>query len=91
MLRRRNWMILRCSGGDTLLVAVAVVGGSILIENSHRIDTSTPDDQALASAPADCMVASAVIYREAIGQVDEGYQVASEGTAPPVPAACSDQ
>ena len=38
---------------DTLLVAVALVGGSVLIENSHRVDTGTPDDEVTASAPAE--------------------------------------
>jgi hypothetical protein len=72
---------------DTLLVAVAVAGGSMLIESSHRVDTGAPDDEVVATAPADCTVVHAA-YRDV--QADERSEVQSD-TAPPVPAACSDQ
>jgi hypothetical protein len=35
---------------DTLLVAATLLGGSMMIENSHRLDTGAPDE-ALAAAP----------------------------------------
>jgi hypothetical protein len=90
MLRRSKRMNSPMLRWDTLLVAVAVAGGSVLIENSHRVDAGAPDDEVVASAPADCTVVRAVAYsRDAIGQADEGYEVPSEKAAPPVPAACS--
>ncbi len=75
---------------DTLLVAVAIAGGSMLIENSHRVDTGAPDDEVVASAPVNCTVVRAVAYnRDAVRAADEGYKVPNEEAAPPVPAACS--
>jgi hypothetical protein len=35
---------------DALLLAAAVAGGSMLIENSHRLDTVAPDDEVMASS-----------------------------------------
>jgi len=74
---------------DTLLVAVAVASGSMLIENSHRVDTGAPDDEVVASAPADCTV-RATDGRDTISQAGEG-DVTREDTAPPVPSGCADR
>jgi hypothetical protein len=59
---------------DMLLVAAAVACGSMLIERSHRVDTGAPDE-AIASAPADCMAMRTVVYA-----VGEPYEV-SRGEA----------
>ena len=76
---------------DTLLIAVAVAGGSVLIENSHRVDTGSPDDEVVASAPADCTAVSAVAYsRDTISQSDADDKAPSEDAAPSVPSACTD-
>ncbi len=79
---------------DSLLVAVAVAGGSMLIENSHRIDTAAPDDDVMATAPDACMEAhTAALYgwnREMISQADEGYEVAGDDAAAArPPSVCS--
>jgi hypothetical protein len=39
---------------DVLVVALSVAGGSMLIENSHRVDTGAPDEGLVAAAPALC-------------------------------------
>jgi hypothetical protein len=39
---------------DVLVVALSVAGGSMLIENSHRIDTGAADEGLVAAAPALC-------------------------------------
>jgi hypothetical protein len=35
---------------DALLLAAVVAGGSMLIENSHRLDTGAPDEEVVASS-----------------------------------------
>ena len=37
---------------DALVVAMSVLGGSMLIENSHRVDTGAPDEGLVATSPA---------------------------------------
>lgn len=37
---------------DVLLVAAVLSGGSMMIENSHRVDTGLADDPAAAALPA---------------------------------------
>ena len=74
---------------DTLLVAVAVIGGSVLIENSHRIDTGAPDDEVMASAPAACIdtaVSATLASGDRAG--DESAEAPRDSAALP---ACSDQ
>jgi hypothetical protein len=39
---------------DALVVAMSVLGGSMLIENSHRVDTGAPDEGLVATPPALC-------------------------------------
>ncbi len=83
---------------DTLLIAVAVTGGSMLIENSHRIDTAAPDDDVMATATDACIAARTAALdgwsRPTLGQSDEGYEVVSDDAAaalPPTPPACSSE
>jgi hypothetical protein len=35
---------------DTLLLAGMLAGGSVLIENSHRLDTGAPDEEIVATS-----------------------------------------
>jgi hypothetical protein len=74
---------------DTLLVAVAVLGGSVLIENSHRIDTGMPDDEVTATAPAAC-IDTQVTATLASGDNDSG-DARGSAAAPSALPACSDQ
>ena len=38
---------------DVLVVALSVAGGSMLIENSHRLDTGAPDEEIVAASTCD--------------------------------------
>ena len=71
---------------DTLLIAAAVAGGSMLIENSHRVDTGAPDDEVVAAAPAACTdtrVEASTAAQPTISQrSDDGAQVAHDDAAP---------
>jgi hypothetical protein len=57
---------------DVLVVVLSVAGGSMLIENSHRVDTGAPDEGLVAAAPALCR-------DEPAGRYDLNGQMASEG------------
>jgi hypothetical protein len=75
---------------DTLLVAVAVLGGSVLIENSHRVDTGMPDDEVTATAAAAC------IDTQVTATLASGDQAADDGAQPARDSAsalpaCTDQ
>lgn len=63
---------------DAILVAAAVAGGSMLIENSHRLDTGAPDEEVVAINACDNIVA-ARIWRPTME--DEGA-AAGEAQAP---------
>jgi hypothetical protein len=36
---------------DALVIALSVAGGSMLIENNHRLDTGAPDEGLVAAPP----------------------------------------
>jgi hypothetical protein len=75
---------------DTLLIAVAVVGGSVLIENGHRIDTGSPDDEVTATAPAACTDTRVAVTTASGDQAaDDGAQTAQDA-ASALPT-CSEQ
>jgi len=73
---------------DMLLAVAAIVGGAILVENGHRIDTSVPDDDVVASAPTDCTVVSAV-NREQMSEADE--RALREKLAAAAPPECAER
>ena len=87
MLRRSNGRFSMLIKWDTLLVAVAIAGGSVLIENSHRIDTGTPDDEVIASAPAACidarLVATLASDPPPASPGDDGPDVGRDTASPP--------
>jgi hypothetical protein len=75
---------------DTLLVAAALIGGSVLIENSHRVDTGTPDDEIMASAPAACI--DTQVTASLVSGGDNSSDVVKDSPAiPPALPACSDE
>jgi hypothetical protein len=45
---------------DAILLATAVAGGSMLIENSHRLDTGAPDEEVVAISACDTVIAAHV-------------------------------
>ena len=80
---------------DTLLIVVAVVGGAVLIENSHRIDTGAPDDEVTASAPAACIdtriTATIVSGNQASDGDNSSDGVKDSAATPRALPACSDE
>ena len=38
---------------DVVLLAAVLAGGSMLIENSHRLDTGAPDEEVVAASTCD--------------------------------------
>ena len=45
---------------DAILLATAVAGGSMLIENSHRLDTGAPDEEVVATSACDTVIAARI-------------------------------
>ncbi|HEY2135135.1 MAG TPA: hypothetical protein VGH49_04565 [Xanthobacteraceae bacterium] len=48
---------------DAFVVALSVLGGSVALENSHRLDTGAPDDGLVASASTACEDSASDTYR----------------------------
>jgi hypothetical protein len=71
-----------------LLAIAAVAGGTMLIEDSHRVDTGTPDDEVIVSASVDCTVVFA-INREQMSEADEA--ALRDKAAAALPASCADR
>jgi len=72
MLRRSNGSAAMVARWDALLLAATVLGGSMAIENSHRVDTGAPDED-LTAAPAciDAQIAPRSGLRRDLG-IDDG-------------------
>jgi hypothetical protein len=60
MLRRSKWTFHMVARWDAILLATAVAGGSMLIENSHRLDTGAPDEEIVATSACDTVIAGRV-------------------------------
>ena len=61
MLRRSKWTIPpMVARWDALLLAGVLAGGSMVIENSHRLDTGAPDEEIVAAST--CEAAAAERY-----------------------------
>jgi hypothetical protein len=64
---------------DALLLAATMAGGSMLIENSHRLDTGAPDEEVMASSTCrDDQVAARYGWnRRMLADSDDRVEVAS--------------
>jgi hypothetical protein len=90
MLRRSKWTILpMVARWDALLVAAAVAGGSMLIENSHRLDTGAPDEEVVAiSTCSDTLAGDRDAWKPlTLPTGDESY----DADAPQAPSACASE
>jgi hypothetical protein len=79
---------------DTLLVAIALAGGSVLIENSHRVDTGAPDDEVAATASDTCSSVSATAFYgdgATASRADEPSQTVQDPDTWAVPSSCTDR
>ena len=54
MLRRNNGVIPMVARLDAVILALTVLGGSVMIEDSRRVDTGAPDDGLVAAAASEC-------------------------------------
>ena len=59
MLRRSNKVPPMIARWDVLLVAAVIAGASMMIENSHRVDTGLADDAMAAPACTEPVAARA--------------------------------
>jgi len=66
---------------DAILVAASVAGGSMLIENSHRVDTGAPDEEVVAASACDTAIAE-----RAWKPADEGNDTAAAQAPPGCPS-----
>ena len=55
-----------------ILLATAVAGGSMLIENSHRLDTGAPDEEIVAASTCDTVIAARIWKPGILPTGDEG-------------------
>jgi hypothetical protein len=64
---------------DALLLAATVAGSSMLIENSHRLDTGAPDEEVVASSTCrdDQVAARNGWNRRMLADSDDSVEVAS--------------
>jgi hypothetical protein len=60
MLRRSKDLARMIVRWDAILIAAALAGGSLLIENSHRLDTGVPDEDMVATSACTSMVSARV-------------------------------
>jgi hypothetical protein len=67
---------------DAILVAASVAGGSMLIENSHRVDTGAPDEEVVAASACDTAIAEPA-WKPA---EDEGNDTAAAQAPPGCPS-----
>ena len=76
---------------DAVVLAVTLLGGSVMIESSHRVDTGAPDDVVAAAPTNACDDADAYqssgMRRATIVYNDEGFAV-SDTTDTAAPSSC---
>ncbi len=60
MLRRSKGFAHMVVRWDAILLAVALAGGSLLIENSHRLDTGAPDEEVVGAGTCTTVVSARV-------------------------------
>jgi hypothetical protein len=79
---------------DVLVVAATLLGGSMMIESSHRVDTGAPDD-AFAAAPLTACDDSRAYQAPGLTRStepgnDEGYSVSPSDDVAPGCASAND-
>ena len=71
---------------DALLLAGVLAGGSMLIENSHRLDTGAPDEEIVAASTCDTVAAERYAWKPLTLPVGED---ADESATAQAPSGCS--
>jgi len=78
MLRRSKWTIPMVARWNVLLLAGVLAGGSMLIENSHRLDTGAPDEEIVAASACDGAAAERYAWKPfTLPTSDDGDDTAS--------------
>jgi hypothetical protein len=71
---------------DAILLAATLAGGSMLIENSHRLDTGAPDEEVVATSTCDAVAAEVYNWKPlALPEAD----ASDEPPAAQVPPGCT--
>jgi len=84
MLRRSKWTIRMAIRWDALILAGVLAGGSMLIENSHRLDTGAPDEEIVAASTCDGVAAERYEWKPfAQPTSEDGDETAPAAQAPP--------
>ncbi len=81
MLRRSKWTIPMVIRWDVMLLAGILAGGSMLIENSHRLDTGAPDEE-IVGASACTAVVSARLWKPGEDEPADADSVQPLGCTP---------
>jgi len=83
MLRRSKWKIRMAIRWDALILAGVLAGGSMLIENSHRLDTGAPDEEIVAASMCDSVAGERYAWKPFTQPTsDDGDDTASAAQAP---------
>ena len=84
MLRRSKRTTRMAVRWDTLLLAGMLAGGSVLIENSHRLDTGAPDEEVVGAST--CDAAEHYVWKPFT--LPTGDDDGDTAGAPPAPSGC---
>ena len=91
MLRRSNGEIPVFPKWDVVVLAATLLGGSMVIESSHRVDTGAPDD-AIATTPANACDDAHAYQLSGVRHGDDVYSDAgfavSEANDDATPSGC---
>jgi hypothetical protein len=82
MLRRSKWTIPMVARWDALLLAGVLVGGSMVIEHSHRLDTGAPDEEIVAASTCDGVAAERYVWKPFTLPTSEGSDDTVSAQAP---------
>jgi hypothetical protein len=73
---------------DAILLATVLAGGSMLIENSHRLDTGAPDEEVVATSTCDALAADSYAWKPlTLPEQDES----DEPDVAPTPPGCTSE
>jgi len=75
---------------DAVILAATLLGGSVMIESSHRVDTGAPDDEVAAASATACDADAYQISGMRRGTIitnDEGF-AGSDATDSATPSGC---
>jgi hypothetical protein len=72
---------------DVVLLAAVLAGGSMLIENSHRLDTGAPDEEVVAVSTCDAVAGEHYAWKPFT--LPTGDDDGDNAGAAPAPSGCT--